>query len=147
VYVQFGWLDPPANLVRRVIGQSRFVVCASPGYWAAHGVPLQPMDLERHVFVLFRMPDGAIHDLLRIRYLARHAAAVHQAIADGAGVRGYFAWSILDNFEWGFGFTKRFGLVHVDYQTQRRTVKDSGRWYGRLASDNRLLLSDANATL
>ena len=63
VYVQWGWLDPPANLVRRVIGQSRFVVCASPGYWAAHGVPLQPTDLERHVCVLFRMPDGAIHDL------------------------------------------------------------------------------------
>ncbi len=92
-------------------------------------------------------PDGAIHDLLRIRYLARHTAAVRQAIDDGADVRGYFAWSILDNFEWGFGFTKRFGLVHVDYQTQRRTVKDSGRWYSRLAAENRFPLSDANATL
>jgi beta-glucosidase len=92
-------------------------------------------------------PDGAIHDLLRIRYLARHTAAVRQAIDDGADVRGYFAWSILDNFEWGFGFTKRFGLVHVDYQTQQRTVKDSGRWYARLAAENRLRLSDANATL
>jgi beta-glucosidase len=92
-------------------------------------------------------PDGQIHDLIRIRYLARHVAAVRQALDDGADVRGYFAWSILDNFEWGFGFTKRFGLVHVDYQTQRRTVKDSGRWYGRLAAENRCALSDANATL
>ncbi|HEY0992870.1 MAG TPA: GH1 family beta-glucosidase [Kofleriaceae bacterium] len=92
-------------------------------------------------------PDGAIHDLLRIRYIARHAAAVRQALDDGADVRGYFAWSLMDNFEWGFGYTKRFGLVHVDYATQRRTVKDSGRWYAKLAAENRFPLSDANATL
>jgi beta-glucosidase len=90
--------------------------------------------------------NGAIHDVLRIRYLARHIAAVHQAIADGADVRGYFCWSLLDNFEWSFGFTKRFGLVHVNYATQRRTVKDSGRWYGQVATTNRLPLADANAT-
>jgi beta-glucosidase len=88
-------------------------------------------------------PDGAVHDALRVRYLARHAAAVRQAIDDGADVRGYFAWSFLDNFEWGFGFTKRFGLVHVDYPTQRRTVKDSGHWYARVAAENRFPLSDA----
>jgi beta-glucosidase len=92
-------------------------------------------------------PDGAVHDLFRTRYLARHAAAVHQAIADGAPVRGYFAWSFMDNFEWGFGFTKRFGLVHVDYETQARTVKDSGTWYARLARENGFPLSDANAIL
>jgi beta-glucosidase len=92
-------------------------------------------------------PDGAIHDLYRTRYLARHAAAVHQAIADGADVRGYFAWSFLDNFEWGFGFTKQFGVVHVDYGTQVRTVKDSGLWYARLAREHRFPLADANATL
>lgn len=92
-------------------------------------------------------PDLAIHDLLRVRYLARHAAAVHQAIADGADVRGYFAWSFLDNFEWGFGFSKRFGLVHVDYATQLRTVKDSGLWYGRLAREHAFPLADANAIL
>ena len=78
---------------------------------------------------------------------ARHAAAVHQAIADGADVRGYFAWSFLDNFEWGFGFSKRFGLVHVDYATQLRTVKDSGLWYGRLAREHAFPLADANAIL
>jgi beta-glucosidase len=92
-------------------------------------------------------PDGHVHDLLRTRYLARHAAAVRQAIDDGADVRGYFAWSILDNYEWGFGFTKRFGLVHVNYATQRRTVKDSGRWYAQLAAENGFPLADANATL
>ena len=92
-------------------------------------------------------PDGAVHDPVRVRYLARHAAAVHQAIADGADVRGYFAWSFMDNFEWGFGFSKRFGIVHVDYATQARTVKDSGQWYARLAQTGGFPLADANAIL
>jgi beta-glucosidase len=92
-------------------------------------------------------PDGAVHDPIRVRYLARHAAAVWQAIQAGADVRGYFAWSFLDNFEWGFGYTKRFGIIHVDYETQRRTVKDSGRWYADLAAHNAFPLVDANATL
>jgi beta-glucosidase len=92
-------------------------------------------------------PDGAVHDAIRVRYLARHAAAVWQAIQDGAAVRGYFVWSFMDNFEWGYGYTKRFGIVHIDYETQRRTVKDSGRWYGELAGRNAFPLADANATL
>ncbi|HEY0478385.1 MAG TPA: GH1 family beta-glucosidase [Kofleriaceae bacterium] len=91
-------------------------------------------------------PDGAVHDPIRVRYLARHAAAVWQAIQDGADVRGYFVWSFLDNFEWGFGYTRRFGIVHVDYETQRRTVKDSARWYAAVAAHNALALADANAT-
>jgi beta-glucosidase len=92
-------------------------------------------------------PDGRVRDLIRIRYLARHAAAVAQAIDDGAKVDGYFAWSLLDNFEWGFGYTKRFGLVHVDYATQRRTLKDSAAWYGSLAKTNSFSLNDSNAAL
>jgi beta-glucosidase len=90
-------------------------------------------------------PDGAVHDPVRTRYLARHTAAVHQAIADGADVRGYFLWSLLDNFEWGFGFSKRFGIVWVDYQTQKRIVKDSGRWYAQASRKNGFPLADANA--
>ncbi len=80
--------------------------------------------------------DGAVHDEARIQYLSRHAAAVWQAIKDGADVQGYFTWSFMDNFEWNLGFTKRFGLVHVDFATQARTVKDSGRWYARLCREN-----------
>jgi beta-glucosidase len=91
--------------------------------------------------------DGVVHDPVRVRYLARHAAAVWQAIADGAKVRAYFVWSFMDNFEWGYGYSKRFGIVHVDYETQRRTVKDSGRWYAALAGANGFPLADANATL
>lgn len=90
-------------------------------------------------------PDGAVHDCARKRYVAEHAAAVHQAIADGADVRGYFLWSFMDNFEWGFGFTKRFGITHVDYQTQKRTVKDSGLWYAKVVRENGFPLADASA--
>ncbi|HTO24195.1 MAG TPA: GH1 family beta-glucosidase [Spirochaetia bacterium] len=83
-------------------------------------------------------PDGACHDPTRVDYLSRHAAAIWQANQDGADVRGYFVWSILDNFEWNLGFTKRFGLVHVDFKTQKRTVKDSGRWYSDVVKENRV---------
>ncbi len=90
-------------------------------------------------------PDGAIHDPVRVRYVARHAAAVHQAIADGADVRGYFLWSFMDNFEWGFGYTKRFGITYVDYGSQKRIVKDSGRWYARVSKENGFPAADAAA--
>jgi beta-glucosidase len=70
-----------------------------------------------------------VHDQRRIDYLDGHLRAVHQAIRDGIDVRGYFVWSIVDNFEWAVGYSQRFGLVHVDYDTLVRTPKDSYRWY------------------
>jgi beta-glucosidase len=73
--------------------------------------------------------DGQVHDPQRIDFLQRYLAELRHAIADGAEVRGYFHWSILDNFEWAEGYKQRFGLVHVDYATQRRTPKDSAWWY------------------
>jgi len=73
--------------------------------------------------------DGAVRDEDRIAYLASHLAAVRTAIDRGVDVRGYFCWSLLDNFEWAFGYGMRFGLVHVDYPTQRRTPKSSFAWY------------------
>jgi len=76
--------------------------------------------------------DGRVRDDLRIEYLARHVAAAAGAVAAGVPLRGYYVWSLLDNFEWSLGYTRRFGLVHVDFATQRRTLKDSARWYGRL---------------
>jgi beta-glucosidase len=74
-------------------------------------------------------PDGAVHDERRVAYLDGHLRAVAGAIEAGADVRGYFVWSLLDNFEWAEGYSKRFGIVHVDYQTLARTPKDSARWY------------------
>jgi beta-glucosidase len=73
--------------------------------------------------------DGEVRDVERRRYLMRHLAALRQAVADGVPVKGYFAWSLLDNFEWAEGYLRRFGLVHVDYATQRRRLKDSAKWY------------------
>ncbi|MFC5289781.1 GH1 family beta-glucosidase [Actinokineospora guangxiensis] len=73
--------------------------------------------------------DGFVDDPDREAYLADHIAAVAEARAKGADVRGYLAWSFLDNFEWSYGYDKRFGLVRVDYDTQKRTVKRSGLWY------------------
>ncbi|MEU8495689.1 GH1 family beta-glucosidase [Streptomyces lavendulae] len=74
-------------------------------------------------------PAGRVRDPERIAYLRAHLAAVHRAIERGAAVRGYFLWSLLDNFEWAHGYGKRFGIVHVDFASQRRTPKDSARWY------------------
>jgi beta-glucosidase len=82
--------------------------------------------------------DGAVHDDDRIAYLHAHLSAVADAVEAGAPVRGYFLWSLLDNFEWSYGYSKRFGLVHVDYATQQRTVKDSGRWYAEVVRSNAL---------
>jgi beta-glucosidase len=83
-------------------------------------------------------PDGAVHDARRIAFLHDHLAAVHRAVQGGAPVRGYFHWSLLDNFEWAMGYRPRFGLVHVDYPTQHRTIKDSGHWYAQVAAANAL---------
>jgi beta-glucosidase len=76
--------------------------------------------------------EGEVDDPLRVAYLRDHLRAVADALAGGADVRGYFAWSLLDNFEWAHGYSKRFGLVHVDYATQQRTVKRSGRFYAEV---------------
>ena len=74
--------------------------------------------------------DGEIDDVQRRHYLMRHLASLKAAIDGGAPVKGYFAWSLLDNFEWAEGYLKRFGLVHIDYATQQRRLKSSGKWYG-----------------
>ncbi len=64
--------------------------------------------------------------------------AVARAIEQGANVQGYFVWSLLDNFEWAYGYSKRFGIVHVDFATEQRTIKDSGAWYARSVAQNAL---------
>ncbi|HYT26632.1 MAG TPA: GH1 family beta-glucosidase [Actinomycetota bacterium] len=78
-------------------------------------------------------PDGRVRDPRRVAYLDAHFRAAARAIAEGVPLRGYFVWSLLDNFEWAFGYTKRFGLAYVDYPTQRRIVKDSGRYVREVA--------------
>ncbi len=80
-------------------------------------------------------PDG-VHDPLRAAYLHSHLRALHAAITAGVDVRGYYLWSLLDNLEWSLGFAKRFGIVHVDYATLERTLKDSARFYARVIASH-----------
>jgi beta-glucosidase len=87
----------------------------------------------------FPDPDAAPQDLQdpqRVEYLWTHPLAVRDAIRRGVDVRGYFVWSLLDKFEWTCRFTKRFGIIHVDFETQERTPKASSRFYSRVARSN-----------
>jgi beta-glucosidase len=86
--------------------------------------------------------DGKIHDSGRIEYLNDHLRSIRDAISAGADIRGYFQWSLFDNFEWGFGYEKRFGIVHVDYKTQVRTPKDSAAWYTKVIESDGASLVD-----
>ena len=81
---------------------------------------------------------GEVHDDQRCRYFDSHLNAVHQAMEQGVNITGYFAWSLMDNFEWAEGYEKRFGLVHVNYDTQERTLKDSAKAFSRLMQERRL---------
>jgi beta-glucosidase len=80
--------------------------------------------------------NGAVHDPDRVEYLRTHFGAAQRAIGDGVDLRGYFVWSLLDNFEWAYGFSKRFGLIHVDYETLERTPKDSAKFYAQVTRAN-----------
>jgi beta-glucosidase len=85
---------------------------------------------------------GRIHDGDRISYFDAHLRAAHAALAAGVDLRGYLAWSFLDNFEWGYGYDKRFGLVYVDYETSQRLPKDSATWYRDVIRRNGLPAAD-----
>lgn len=116
----FGWPVVPDGLREVLVSLSE-----------EYGAALPPVFVTESGCAYDDEPDatGAVHDPDRIAYLDAHLAAVARAVAEGVDVRGYFTWSLLDNFEWAEGYTKRFGLVHVDYATQRRTPKDSFAWY------------------
>jgi beta-glucosidase len=82
-----------------------------------------------------KLQDGRIEDIDRIKYLQDHIAQVLRAKMDGVKVNGYFVWTLMDNFEWAEGFTPKFGLVHIDFKTQQRIVKDSGKWYAQFLNN------------
>ena len=86
----------------------------------------------------YQKENGRIPDARRTQFFREHLAELARAIADGANVRAYHAWSLLDNFEWADGYSQRYGLAYVDFRDQKRTVKDSGLWYGRVAAANHL---------
>ena len=113
--------------------------------WVARRYGNPPLYITENGAAFFDPPmaeGGRVHDPLRVDYFQKHLRAVHDAIATGADVRGYCAWSLLDNLEWAHGFSKRFGIVHVNFETQERTLKDSAYFYrGVIASNGALLAS------
>ncbi len=123
------WEVAPEGLYRLLMRVARDY--GSPAlYITENGTPLQDK-LEQG-----GQGEPVVRDPARIDYLRRHFGAVWQAVQDGVDVRGYFVWSLMDNYEWNLGHTKRFGLVYTDYQTQRRIVKDSGHWYSAVCREN-----------
>ncbi|MDT0345338.1 GH1 family beta-glucosidase [Streptomyces litchfieldiae] len=117
-----GWAVEPSGLHDLLLGLSREVP----------GLPLVITE-NGAAFDDYVSPEGEVLDPDRIAFLHGHLTAVHRAIEAGADVRGYFLWSLLDNFEWGYGYSKRFGAVYVDYPTHRRIPKSSARWYADVA--------------
>ena len=81
---------------------------------------------------------------MRVAYLRKHIGAIHAAVRSGVNLRGYFVWSLLDNLEWSLGYSKRFGIVHVDFATQKRTLKDSARFYSTVIATKGRVLSAAS---
>ncbi len=117
-YTQMGWESYPAGLFE-LLRRLQQEYGNPPVYITDNGAAFD------HVVTA----DGRIHDEERRAYLEQHLAVVAAAVSAGADVRGYFVWSLLDNFEWTYGYDKRFGIVHVDYASQQRIIKDSGYWY------------------
>lgn len=129
-YTEMGWNIEPAGL-------EELLVSLHESY------SNQPLMITENgaAFVdqLVQGPDGpAVHDQERTDYLRRHFTAAHRALARGVDLRGYQVWSLMDNFEWGYGYSKRFGIVHVDYDTLVRTPKDSAKWYAELTTSGLL---------
>jgi len=124
----FGWPVVPAGLTEVLtLLQDRYGAALPPVYITENGC-----SADDQVNAAGAVTDGA-----RITYLDGHVRAVHRAMEAGVDVRGYFVWSLMDNFEWTEGFHQRFGLVHVDFATQRRTPKDSFGWYQDLIAAQR----------
>ncbi len=113
-----GWEVYPQGLTELLLRLQRDYPTLPPVYITENGAAFRD-----------EVTHGRVHDAERVRYLQQHIQAVHDAMQQGARVHGYMVWSLLDNFEWAFGYSKRFGIVHVDYATLKRTPKDSALWY------------------
>jgi beta-glucosidase len=125
-YTETGWEVHPPSLTRTLM-------------WVTKRYGPMPLYITENGAAIYDAPhtiEGAVHDPLRVWYFREHIKAVHDAIAQGADVRGYFAWSLLDNYEWSLGYSKRFGIVHVNYETQERTPKASALYYREVIRSN-----------
>lgn len=130
----FAWRDAPPEVERSPIGWQIDPPAFRDTLFAVHARYGLPIYVTENGAGTVETLDasGKIEDTARVGFLASYIEAMREAAAQGADVRGYFVWSLLDNFEWGAGYENRFGLVHVDFKTQRRVPKMSARWYGQL---------------
>lgn len=123
---QMGWEIHPEGLTKQLLTIKADYPNLPPVYITENGMASDD-----------EVVDGVVDDSDRVRFFERHFAALEQAIEAGVDVRGYFAWSLLDNFEWAYGYEKRFGICHVDYATQQRTPKKSAAWFQAFANSRR----------
>jgi beta-glucosidase len=132
--LKFDWADAPANVRRSPIGWQVDPAAFRDTLLDVHRRYRLPIYVTENGAGANEKPNeqGEVPDHERIAYLKAYTFALREAVAAGANVRGYFVWSLLDNFEWGAGYANRFGLVYVDYPTQRRIPKESAHWYARL---------------
>jgi beta-glucosidase len=124
-YTEMGW-EVHAPSLRRILNRLHRDYRLPPLYITENGAAFKDEPAA----------DGHFHDARRLQYLKDHFLQAWLAIQDGVNLRGYFVWSLLDNFEWSYGYTRRFGIVHVDFETQRRTLKDSAEWYAQVIAQN-----------
>lgn len=131
-YTETGWEVHPPSLTRTLL-------------WVTERYGRIPLYLTENGAAFYDAPhaiDGQVNDPLRVWYYREHLKAARDAIARGADLRGYFAWSLLDNYEWSLGYSKRFGIVHVNYATQERTPKASALYYREVIRSNGAILGD-----
>ncbi|MEO8160056.1 MAG: GH1 family beta-glucosidase [Arenimonas sp.] len=131
-YTETGWEVFPQGLVDLLV-------------WSKERYGNIPTYITENGAAFFDPPvaeGGRVRDPLRMDYLQKHIRAIREAIDQGCDIRGYMCWSLLDNLEWSHGYSKRFGIVHVNYGTQQRTPKDSGRWYSKLVASHGATLDD-----
>lgn len=125
-YTETGWEFHPPSLTRTLL-------------WVTERYGRMPLYITENGAAFYDPPhtiDGIVHDPLRVWYYREHLKAAHDAMRQGADLRGYFAWSLMDNYEWSLGYSKRFGIVHVNYETLERTPKSSALYYREIIRTN-----------
>jgi len=126
-YTDMGW-EVHAPALQRLLARIQREYRLPPIYLTENGAAFpDPFDSA-----------GRVHDPRRVNYLREHLIQMRLAMDQGVDVRGYFVWSLLDNFEWAYGYAKRFGLIYVDYPTQQRIFKDSAAWYAQVIAQNQV---------
>jgi beta-glucosidase len=124
-YTDMGWEVHPESL-RTLLVKMHNEYRLPPVFITENGCALQDQ----------LSPEGHVHDTKRIKYIHDHLVELRNAMREGVAVKGYFVWSLTDNFEWAFGTSKRFGLIYVDFPTLNRYIKDSGYWYAKVVQRN-----------